>query len=61
MIIAPINIPLLFPAPPITKAAQTKKVDFAGDMKLGWNPVNFQAQKAPAKAAIAPPNARLLA
>ena len=43
------------------KAAQTRKVERAGDMNEGSNPVSFQAQNAPASAAIEAPNARLAA
>ena len=61
MIDAPMIIPRLFPTPPMINAAQTKKVVLAGDMKDGWNPVSFHAQRAPAKAAIDAPSARLAA
>ena len=61
MMNAPTTIPLLFEVPPIMNAAHTRKVERAGDMKLGSNPVSFQAQKAPAKAAIEAPRARLAA
>ena len=45
----------------MTKAAQTRKVERAGAMKVGSNPVSFQAQNAPANAAIEDPRARLAA
>ena len=61
MMKAPTTIPRLFDVPPIMNAAQTKKVERAGDMKLGSNPVSFQAQNAPARAAIEAPRARLAA
>ena len=37
------------------KAAHTRNVERAGDMKLASKPVSFQAQSAPASAAIADP------
>ena len=58
---APMSIPLLLPTPPMMKAAHTRKVVFAGDMKEGWKPDSFHAQSAPAKAAIEAPSARLAA
>ena len=53
MMKAPTTIPLLFDLPPITNAAQTRKVERAGDMNVGSNPVSFQAQNAPASPAMA--------
>ena len=61
MMNAPTTMPLLLAAPPTMNAAQTRKVDFAGAMKEGWKPVSFHAHRAPAKAAIAAPRARLAA
>jgi len=61
IIIAPIIIPLLLADPPIMKAAQTRKVVDAGDMKAGDIPVNFHAHKTPARPAMAAPSARLAA
>ena len=55
----PMIIPLLLPDPPIMNAAHTKNVVVAGLMNVGWNPLNCQAQNAPASAAIAAPKARL--
>ena len=61
MMKAPTTIPLLLDVPPMMKAAHTKNVERAGDMKLASKPVSFQAQSAPASAAIAAPRARLAA
>ena len=58
---APMIIPLLLPLPPTMKAAQMRKVVLTGFMKSGQMLVFNHAQRAPASAAIAAPNARLAA
>ena len=53
MIIAPTSMPLLFPAPPMTKAAQTRNVVLEGCMNEGCREPRYHANNAPANAAIA--------
>ena len=45
MMNAPTTMPLLFAVPPITKAAHTRKVDFAGLMKGAPIQLDQQALK----------------
>ena len=61
MINAPTIIPLLFALPPMINAAHTRNVERAGAIMDGSKPVNFQAQRTPAKPAIPAPKAKLAA